>query len=222
MQILQNDKTTLLQSSTSMTRRRRQQRKRLIALLAWCLTLSGLLVVYVHFVCRQALPTTVEEPAISEVLTTSQIEISTSLPTNLGRSLPTPEKYTEDELFCMAAVIYNEAGADACSDTHRRFVGYVVLNRVNDSRYPNSVREVLEQKGQYQGMGNGVRFAKRYSNPTEKHAVERAYQIAREVLENRNNIPIPANVLFQAQFVQGTRVYTQIGNTFFCYAEEVN
>lgn len=122
----------------------------------------------------------------------------------------------------MAAVIYNEAGADACSDTHRAMVAYVVLNRVNDPRFPDSIRGVLEQRGQYHGMGNGVVFAARSSNPGEAHAVERAYRIAREVLENRNDIPIPSNVVFQAEFVQGTGVYTQIGNTYFCYAEEVN
>lgn len=109
-----------------------------------------------------------------------------------------------------------------CTDEWRELVGYVVLNRVNDPRFPDSIREVLEQRGQYAGMGNGVEFAKRHTNPGEKHAVERAYRIAREILENRNNIPIPANVVFQAQFKQGIGVYKQIGNTYFCYATEVN
>lgn len=132
------------------------------------------------------------------------------------------EAYTADELYCMAAVIYNEAGSDSCSDEQRALVGYVVLNRVNDSRYPNTIREVLEQSGQYCGMERGVRFAARYTNPGEGHAVSRAYAIAQELLENRNNIPVPSNVLFQAEFAQGTNVYKQIGNTYFCYASEVN
>lgn len=121
----------------------------------------------------------------------------------------------------MAAVIYNEAGGDACTDEHRALVGYTVLNRVNDIRYPGSVREVLEQKGQYADMRNGVYFAPRCTNEGERHAVERAYVIAAEVLGNRNNIPIPANVLFQAEFKQGVGTYKKIGNTYFCYAEEV-
>ena len=132
------------------------------------------------------------------------------------------ELYTEDELFCMAAVIYNEAGGDMCSDEHRAMVGYVVLNRVNDPRFPNSIREVLEQRSQYAGMGDGVKFADRYTKPFEQHAVERAYRVAQEVLENRNNIPIPRNVVFQSEFKQGIGVYKQIGNTYFCYATEVN
>jgi hypothetical protein len=98
----------------------------------------------------------------------------------------------------------------------------VILNRVNDSRYPDTIRKVLEQPCQYGDFGRkGIRFVERPSNDIEIAAAERAYNIAREVLSNRNNIPIPSNVLFQAQFTQGIGVYKQIGNTYFCYAEEV-
>lgn len=121
----------------------------------------------------------------------------------------------------MAAAIFNEAGGDACTDEHRSLVGYVILNRVNDSRYPDSIREVLEQPGQYEGMEYGIVFSDRYTNPNEQTAVARAYRVAQEVLENRNDIPIPANVVFQAEFEQGVGVYKQIGNTYFCYATEV-
>jgi hypothetical protein len=126
--------------------------------------------------------------------------------------------YTYDELYCMAVVIYNEAGGNACTDEHREFVGYVVLNRVNDSRFPDTIREVLEQPGQYEGLGkNGVNFDKRSSNAGEAKAVERAWATAKKVLNNRENIPIPENVIFQAEFEQGNGVYKQIGNTYFCY-----
>jgi spore germination cell wall hydrolase CwlJ-like protein len=139
---------------------------------------------------------------------------------------PAPEipkaMYTTDELFCLAAIIYNEAGGDACTDEHRALVGYVVLNRVNDPRFANSIRRVLETPGQYVGMQDGVKFSERYTAPGEKHAVERAYKVAQEVLENRNNIPIPETVVFQAEFVQGAGIYKQMGNTYFCYAKEVN
>lgn len=135
---------------------------------------------------------------------------------------PNPEElYTPDELFCMAAVIYNEAGGDYYTEEHREYVGYVVLNRVKDPRYPNSIREVLEQRGQYAGMDKGVVFASRHTKPEEAYAVERAYATARKLLENREYIPIPANVVFQAEFTQGIGVYKKIGNTYFCYAEEV-
>jgi hypothetical protein len=126
--------------------------------------------------------------------------------------------YTHDELYCMAVAIYNEAGGNACTDEHREMVGYVVLNRVNDSRYPDTIRGVLEQPGQYEGLGSkGVNFAKRSSNDLEAKALERAWDTAKKVLENRDNIPIPENVVFQAEFQQGKGVYKQLGNTYFCY-----
>lgn len=161
-----------------------------------------------------------------EPLETTTPETTEPAPETTETTLPEeteePEvMYTDDELFCMAAVIYNEAGGNKCSDEHRALVGYVVLNRVNDPRFPDSIREVLEQRGQYAYMSKGVRFAKRHTNPGEKRAVERAYRIAREVLENRNNIPIPANVVFQAEFKQGIGVYKHLGNTYFCYAKEI-
>lgn len=126
--------------------------------------------------------------------------------------------YTYDELYCMATVIYNEAGGNECTDEHRELVGYVVLNRVNSSYYPNTIREVLEQPSQYQGFSrNGVNFAKRSSDTIEAKALERAWITAKKVLENRDNIPIPESVVFQAEFKQGSKVYKQIGNTYFCY-----
>ncbi len=126
--------------------------------------------------------------------------------------------YTYDELYCMAVAIYNEAGGNACTDEHRELVGYVVLNRVKDSRYPSTIRKVLEQPCQYEGIDkNGVYFAKRGNTELELKALERAWKTAKKVLENRDNIPIPENVVFQAQFKQGTGLYKKLYNTYFCY-----
>ena len=126
--------------------------------------------------------------------------------------------YTYDELYCVAVAIYNEAGGNACTDEHRELVGYVVLNRVKDSRYPNTIRKVLEQPGQYEGIDkNGIYFAKRGNSALELKALERAWKTAKKVLENRNNIPVPENVVFQAQFKQGNGVYKKLYNTYFCY-----
>lgn len=131
--------------------------------------------------------------------------------------------YTQDELFCMAAAIYNEAGGDACSDETRFLVGYVILNRVNDSRYPDTIREVLEQKDQYgRFYYTGIKFADRGESYWESYAQDRAYQVAEEVLKTRNNIPIPPTVVFQSEHKQGVSVYKYQDGLYFCYAEEVN
>ncbi len=124
-------------------------------------------------------------------------------------------KYSKDDLFCMAAVIYNEAGGNACSDTHRILVGNVVLNRVRDSRFPNTIRKVVQQKGQYSAMSRGVKFASRSKYLCEKVAVARAYRIAKIVLDGKQIAP--KKVVFQSQFKQGRGVWKKVGNTYFCY-----
>lgn len=171
---------------------------------------------------------TLEKPIQSD---TNQIEIPISIsstyeedssaPADSVKSDESYRKYTEDELFCMAATIYNEAGGDACSDETRKLVGYVVLNRVNDPRFPDTIREVLEAKNQYgRFCQTGVKFADRHTLPQEQHAVERAYRIAQEVLECEE-IPIPSTVVFQAEFEQGTSIYTYQDGLYFCHAKEV-
>lgn len=54
-----------------------------------------------------------------------------------------------EDLEMLACVIYQEAGGDECSDECRIDVGDVVLNRVADSRFPDTLEGVLTQRGQY-------------------------------------------------------------------------
>lgn len=56
--------------------------------------------------------------------------------------------YTDEELELLALVIYQEAGADYCSDDTRLKVGTVVMNRVASDAYPDTVREVVLQPAQ--------------------------------------------------------------------------
>ena len=131
----------------------------------------------------QLTPTAVE----AEVTLAPSEEVATATPA------PKPT-YSEKELFYMAAAIYNESGGDSCSNETRTLVGYVILNRVNDSRFPNTIKGVLEQKHQY-GLFylTGIKFADRHTLPQEQRAVNRAYRIAKQVLETKE-IPIPASV----------------------------
>lgn len=156
------------------------------------------------------------------VTSTSTTVAKTNAETNSETVAETKLNYTEDELFCMAAAIYNEAGSENCSDDTRRMVGYVILNRVNDIRYPNTIRGVLEEKGQYgRFYYTGIEFLDRGDSYWESHYQDRAYRIAAEVLESRDNIPIPSNVLFQAEFKQGVSVYKYQDGLYFCCAKEV-
>lgn len=165
-----------------------------------------------QIVCNPPTPP-VEEPVLCEPVEAAVSEVVSS------EVEPEPESepaYTEDELFYMAATIYNEAGSDSCSDDTRRLVGYVVLNRVNSSRFPNTIKGVLEQKRQYGTFyRTGIKFADRHTLPQEKNAVDRAYRIAKEVLE-MEEIPIPSSVVFQAEFRQGSSIYKYQDGIYFC------
>lgn len=136
---------------------------------------------------------------------------------SLVHSDPAPDKtYTDEELDILALIVYQEAGGDKVSDDTRRLVAQVFLNRVNDSRFPDSFYEVATAERQYGRLyWTGIVWPDRASSPSEAHAVERAYKIAQEVLE-ANEPVCPEGVIFQAEFVQGD-IYAEQDGMYFCF-----
>jgi spore germination cell wall hydrolase CwlJ-like protein len=131
---------------------------------------------------------------------------------------PMPEPlYTDAELEVLALAIYQEAGSDACSDETRYMVGAVILNRVASDRFPDTLEEVLLQERQYGRLcWTGLVWPERASKPGEAHAVERAYRQARELLDGTVTDVLPSDVVFQAEFVQGTEVVAESDGFYFC------
>ncbi len=54
-----------------------------------------------------------------------------------------------DEIEALAKCVYGEARG--CSDEEMKMVVHTVLNRVSSSKFPNTIMEVLTQKGQFVG-----------------------------------------------------------------------
>lgn len=122
-------------------------------------------------------------------------------------------KVSYDELVLLSKIIQAEAGSSWLTDEHQRLVGSVVLNRENSPEFPDTLEEVIYQKGQYYGTGTKW-FAKLC--PTE-----RAVRNALYVLENGSIAP--SSVVFQANFKQGSGTWLRItdkvlGSTYFCYS----
>ena len=136
---------------------------------------------------------------------------------SLVQSDPIPDKtYTDEELEILALIVYQEAGGDIVSDDTRRLVAQVFLNRVKDSRFPDSFYEVATAERQYGRLyWTGIVWPDRASSQVEAHAVERAYKIAQEVLESDEPI-CPEGVIFQAEFVQGD-IYAEQDGMYFCF-----
>lgn len=111
----------------------------------------------------------------------------------------------EHDMELLAITIYAEAGADTISDETRYMVGDVVLNRVEDSRYPDSIEAVLTQKSQYGRFHwTGVVWPERASKSSEAHAVERARNTARDLLSNtRHSELFGKGYIYQDNRVQG-------------------
>lgn len=125
-------------------------------------------------------------------------------------SLGTPSNsYSEKDLEILSHIICGEA--QSYSDELQLAVGSVFLNRVKDSRFPNTFEEVAFQKRQYACTRDG----NYYRQPTEKNIANAKY-----LLENGS--VLPENVVFQAEFKQGKGVYKTIEvgkrrKMYFCY-----
>ena len=116
------------------------------------------------------------------------------------------------EVDLLARLIMCEIGSDGHPDEQLYNVGSVVLNRVSDSRFPDTVRGVIYQPGQYAPVISG---AIETVQPTE-----RCYEIAADLLANGSRLP--ASVVWQSTEPQGSAVYAAYYSpvtgmtTYFC------
>lgn len=122
---------------------------------------------------------------------------------------------TDEEIEMLAITIYKEAGGDDICDLCRYRVADVVLNRVEDDRFPDSIEEVLLQKGQYNTFyWDGIVWPEMASNPSEKHAVDRARSVALNVANGIHSDVYGEGYIGQAEMVQGFDWYWHCGICF--------
>lgn len=165
---------------------------------------------------KEVLPT-VTPAAAPKVIEIVPAAVEVLPPAAIEALQPAAPAYTEEELELLALVIYQEAGADACSNACRQMVGEVVLNRVADPRFPATMREVVLAKRQYGRLyWTGPVWPSRASKANEAHAVARAYDTARALLDGSAARILPPDTVWQAEFRQGTQVVAYDGGMYFC------
>ena len=124
-----------------------------------------------------------------------------------------PGKISFDDLYLLSKVICYEAGSDWLTDEFRICVGEVIMNRVASPEYPDSIHDVIYQKGQYACV-NSARFAGLV--PT-KECIDAALRL---LCGERRMVP---SVVFQSNELQGEpfTMYTdrRLGTTYFCLSE---
>lgn len=123
------------------------------------------------------------------------------------------DNLTFDDLYLLSKIVETEAGSSWLTEEHRQMVASVVVNRVKSPEFPNTLYEVVYQRGQYAAARTS-----RFENliPSEK-TVRSAMAILKD------GSIAPPNVVFQAEFVQGKGTYKKItdnilGTTYFCYS----
>lgn len=127
----------------------------------------------------------------------------------------TEPSYSLQDVEYLAMAIYQEAGADYISDETRLMVGTVVMNRVADPRFPDTIYEVLTQKRQYgRFYWTGLVWPERASQKVEEFAVARAWACAEKILNGYR--AFDSDVIWQAEFVQGSEIVAYQDGIYFC------
>lgn len=164
--------------------------------------------VEVETVVSETLPAETEKPA--EVKKAETKKDVTTEPVTTETTELSKSSCTEDDLFYLAAAVCREAGGS--SEEIQLLVANVVINRVNSSRYPNTIYGVLTQYMQY---GTMWKYGVSFPEWADQGVKDQCYSVARRILDGER--VCPSNVLFQAEFKQGSGVYKEIDGFYFCY-----
>ena len=106
----------------------------------------------------------------------------------------------DEELWCLSGIIELEAGN--CSRDIKEGVANVAANRVADPDFPDTYHDVVLQPGQY-------------STAAQINSVERSQEsidVAKETIENGSKFP--PDIVFQANFPQGSYTYMTLSTSF--------
>lgn len=107
-------------------------------------------------------------------------------------------------IWWLSCALYHECRV--LDDEAQIAVASVIMNRVKSDKFPNTIFEVIVQPGQYAFVNDEIICGE----PDERTIKNAEYVYW-------NGSQIPENVLFQAEFIQGSGVWKQIDNQYFCY-----
>lgn len=147
----------------------------------------------------------IEEEKISQISRSKEIETEVL-------EISIEEEYSEHEKNLLIQLVHAEAGSSWLEDEHQQLVAAVVLNRVKNNYYPNSIEEVIYQKGQYSCI-NGPQW----SVEPEERTVENVLKVLNK------EVSFPDYIIYQSEFKQGNHIYKTFYSsfskttTYFCY-----
>lgn len=123
--------------------------------------------------------------------------------------------YTEEELDLLARLIYSEGGIESY-DTQLK-IGSVVMNRVDDPYFPNTIREVIYQKNQFSVTFTRINGVIMIDRPADEEAKKAAY----EILNYGSVLPKDVQVFYEKSITTGwvasREPYGTYDHTTFAY-----
>lgn len=162
----------------------------------------------------------VEVVEVTEPITEPTTEPTEPLETEEVTEPTEPEfvsfySYTEEELDLLARLVYSESGGESY-DTKLR-VASVVMNRVVDPNFPNTIREVIYQKNQFSVTFLKVNGVVMIDRPADAES----YQAAKEILDYGSILPSTVQVFYATycddSWVTSRVTYEICGNTVFAH-----
>ena len=133
-------------------------------------------------------------------------------------------QYSDEDIRILTTTVFHEAGHT--TEQLRQYVAQVVLNRVADSRFPDTVKGVITQPGQYSTKYATVEAANAIQATDSKNGTY-YYGICEDSVKAAmmGEVEMPSNVLYQANFSQGKGVWKSVyfnsgwyaSTSYFCY-----
>ena len=133
-------------------------------------------------------------------------------------------QYTDEDIRILATTVFYEAGCT--TEEMREYVAQVVLNRVADRRFPNTIYSVVTQPGQYAGdyvTAAATQAIKDKDARNGTHYYNTCVNSAKKAMMGK--VDMPSNVIFQANFTQGSGIWKAIyfnsgyfsSTSYYCY-----
>lgn len=133
-------------------------------------------------------------------------------------------QYSDEDIRILTTTVFHEAGHT--TEQLRQYVAQVVLNRVEDSRFPDTVKGVITQPGQYSTKYATVEAANAIQATDSKNGTY-YYGICEDSVKAAmmGQVEMPSNVLYQANFSQGKGMWKSVyfnsgwyaSTSYFCY-----
>lgn len=123
--------------------------------------------------------------------------------------------YTKSELRYMTSIIYCEARGECYAG--QKAVGIVVMNRVRSKEFPDSVKEVIYQRGQFSPVRNGsmsralALYDKQKKNNKLDKTMKSCMKAAREALGGSTTVTVKGkdkqmkNYLFFSRYIPNAK-----------------